>query len=72
MTEGKMTTENPLWENDLIQFARLLSEIRATQVIEYKLLCEATDLEAKDIKSVFDRADKVFGQLKKIVLERKK
>ncbi len=61
-------TGNPLWENDLIQFARLLTEIRATQKIEFDVLEEAMDLNPKEISKVFDRADKVFNTVKKTIL----
>lgn len=55
----------PLWENDLIQFARLLDEIRATQEnIDYDALCESMDLEADRIVELFERAMVVFEKSK--------
>lgn len=57
-----MTT---LWDNDLIQFARLLDEIRATQEnLDYDSLCESMDLEPDDIDELFERAMKVFERAK--------
>lgn len=50
-----------LWANDLIQFARLLTEILATQAeLDVGSLCDSMDLEPDDIDELFDRAVKVF------------
>jgi hypothetical protein len=52
---------NYLWNNDLIQFARLLSEINATQSdLDMTALEEAMDLDAATIGEIFDRANTVF------------
>lgn len=54
-----------LWSDDLIQFARLLSEINATQDnLDYEALCESMDLTPGDIVELFDRAGLVFEATK--------
>ena len=51
----------PLWDNDLVQFARLLDEIRATQDgLDYGLLCGEMDLDLDEVSALFDRAEAVF------------
>lgn len=48
---------NPLWDNDLIQFARLLAEITATQDnLDMTALAESMDLKIADVKELFERA----------------
>ena len=49
-----------LWENDAVQFKRLLAEIRS--VVDFskeqmEALCESMDLTSADIEEVLDRAD---------------
>lgn len=54
-----------LWDDDLIQFARLLCEINATHSeIDVAALCESMDLEYDDIDTLFDRAHVVWEQAK--------
>src|SRR3990172_4999175 len=54
-----------LWDNDLIQFARLLSEVRATQPpLDLKALCERMDLYKNEIEGLFDRAERVWENAK--------
>lgn len=56
---------NPLWDNNLIQFARLLCEINATfSEIDFPALCESMDLEPEDIDELFDRANDVWEKAK--------
>lgn len=58
---------NPLWENDLIQFARLLDELNAVTVIpreDFARLCASMDLEPADVKKLFARAEKVWEKAK--------
>jgi len=54
---------NNLWNDNLIQFARLLSEINAVvdiPVSSLKALCESTDMELSEIEELFDRAETVY------------
>lgn len=54
--QARLALETP-WENDFIQFARLLNEIRATQEdFDEEALCDEMDLEPSDIDELFDRA----------------
>ena len=46
-----------LWENDHVQFARLLAEIVATQEkLDIDALCTSMDLTPDDIDELFERA----------------
>lgn len=53
-----------MWENDEIQFPRLLAEIVATQDLDYDALCEAMDITEDDIDELFDRAQERWEQIK--------
>lgn len=58
-----MVTNNENWDNDLIQFARLLCEIMATQNnIDFAALAESMDLEESEIKEIFDRANNAWDE----------
>lgn len=57
-------SENPLWEDDLIQFARLLCEINATQDMDLEILAESMDLGLGNINDLFDRADNAWERAK--------
>lgn len=62
-----------LWENDKIQFARLLCEMMATCEIkkkDFKALCDSMDLTAEEVNSLFDRAEKVWEDTKAKILPR--
>lgn len=50
-----------LWHDNLIQFARLLCEIRATQdTLDDLVLAASMDLELSDIDELFERAHEVW------------
>ena len=50
-----------MWSNNLIQFARLISEIQATQDnLNIDALCASMDLTPLDISELFDRAVDVW------------
>ncbi len=54
-----MPQENPLWEDDSIQFPRLLAEICANVELsgsDMEVLCEAMDIEMPDLMELFHRA----------------
>ena len=54
-----------LWENDKVQFARLLCEIIATQDnLDLQALCESMDLPLKRVQELFERAHSVFEEEK--------
>jgi hypothetical protein len=54
------------WNNNTIQFARLLCEINATQDnIDWTLLCQSMDLDLSDIDDILDRAHYVWEKSKK-------
>lgn len=54
----------PLWEDNDIQFARLLDEIRATQGLDMKALCESMDLSPDRVEELFERAMKIWDDWK--------
>lgn len=57
--------QKSLWDNDLIQFARLLDEIQATfSEIDYPALEASMDLEMDDIDALFERAQRVWDAAK--------
>jgi hypothetical protein len=65
--DGRVT--NP-WENNEVQFARLLCEIVAAldegQVKDLIIdVCRSTDLGPDDINQLFDRAEKVWEKAKR-------
>jgi len=51
---------NPLWDNDLIQFARLLTELAMTQDLNLDALEVSMNLEHQDIDELFDRAQSIW------------
>lgn len=53
------------WENNSIQFPRLLAEIAATQdSLDIEALCEAMDLDEYYITELFDRAQIEWEKIK--------
>lgn len=63
------TQANPdaVWENDNIQFTRLVAEICANVDIsetDRKALCESMDLTGDELNKLFDRAQKRFEDFK--------
>lgn len=55
------------WENDLIQFSRLIAEISATVDIsedDWNALCESMDLTDDELNALFDRAGEKWNQIK--------
>jgi hypothetical protein len=57
-------TIDPIWENNNIQFARLLSEIYSTQEIDFDVLSESMDLSHDDITDLFNRAETEWQNIK--------
>ena len=56
-----------LWSDNLTQFARLICEIEATQELDLESLAVSMDLSQEDLLSLFERANKVFEEVKKKV-----
>jgi hypothetical protein len=61
-----MTATTPNWDDDSIQFPRLLSEILAAGLPEETLeqLSISMDLEKSEILEILERADRRFEEIK--------
>ena len=61
--------KNNLWNNDLLQFARLLTELNSVDMVlsenAKKELMENMGLEWDDIDELFERAHNVFEDHKR-------
>lgn len=59
--------KNNLWENDLVQFSRLVAELEANGFFTSAVLeglCNSMDLSANDIGSLVSRAQKRYDAIK--------
>ncbi len=53
------------WDNNLIQFARLICEVNATQpTLDCAALCSEMDLEQDEVNELFERAHEVWETYK--------
>lgn len=53
------------WANDHLQFARLIAEMEATSgIVATPELCEAMDLDPKQIDEIVVRAQDAWGNVK--------
>lgn len=52
------------WDDDAIQFPRLIAEINATQDIKLGVLMESMDLSSDEVNELFDRADTMWEKIK--------
>lgn len=59
-----MPDTNPLWDDDRIQFPRLLAEILATQDLDFVALGGSMDLDVADVDALFERADAAWEATK--------
>lgn len=59
------------WEDNSIQFPRLLSEIVATQEIDLKPLMESMDLTSSEIWELFARAEQEYRSIKESLFDNK-
>lgn len=56
---------NPLWENDIVQFPRLLCEIIATQsTFDVGALAASMDLTVEEVNALFERAHTAWERYK--------
>ena len=56
----------PLWDNNEIQFARLICELVANcDNLEFDAVCESMDLSKRELMSLYDRANLVWERSKK-------
>jgi len=55
-----------MWEDDLIQFPRLLAELRAVGLSaeQYEYLREQMDLSDSEIDEIFERAETAWDAIK--------
>jgi hypothetical protein len=58
-----------VWEDNNIQFTRLLAEINATGLTteQYQQICDSTDLGVMDIDELLERAEKEFEEIKSLL-----
>lgn len=67
----KMKTIKELWEDDAIQFPRLIAEIAATDALSsenvWAELCDSMDLTDSELNVLFDRAEAAWEAAKKAV-----
>lgn len=55
-----------MWEDDLVQFARLLREILATQdTLDIGVLADSMDLRREEVSELFERAHEVWEEAKR-------
>jgi hypothetical protein len=55
------------WQDDFIQFARLLSEIQACECLideSWEELCQEMDLTSDELSDLFDRAQEAWEKIK--------
>jgi hypothetical protein len=61
---SKSTTPDERWENNEIQFPRLLAEVRGVLTREQmKDLCVSMDLSPSQVEELFQRADSAFLEI---------
>ena len=58
--------ENPLWQDNSIQFPRLIAEIQAVGLTpaQLELLEDSMDLHPVEIDELFERAEQEWEQIK--------
>lgn len=62
---GSVTPARTPWEDNAIQFPRLLAEIMATQDnLDADALCEAMDITREELDELFDRAQAAWETIK--------
>jgi hypothetical protein len=61
-----MPQSNSFWNNNAIQFPRLLCELVATQSIDLALVAQSMDCELADIQALLDRANEAWESAKQL------
>lgn len=51
---------NKNWNNNELQFARLIHEIDATQLVDWDEIAEQMDLYETEVRELVERANEVF------------
>ena len=60
-----------LWDNNEIQFARLICELVANvENLEFELVSESMDLEESELQELYDRAHTVFENVKEVTQDK--
>lgn len=62
-----------MWENDHVQFSRLLSELSAADAFDHSrlhLVCESMDINRVELESLLCRADDAWEEIKDSRLRR--
>ena len=54
-----------LWNDDRIQFARLIYEIELTQSLDFKALEQEMDLDSEELDGLFERARECIEEVKR-------
>ena len=62
---GPKPNRADLWNDDKIQFARLLYEIELTQDLDYEALKQEMDLDAEELDELFERARECIEEVKR-------
>jgi len=71
LAHGTLPGARTRWEDDEVQFARMLCEIAATQgALDIDALAASMDLEPSEIDEVFDRASERWERAKRDTLRR--
>lgn len=59
-----MSSENKNWDNNELQFARLIHEIDASQPVDWDEVAEQMDLYEHEVREIVDRANEMFTGVK--------
>ena len=54
-----------LWNDDRVQFARLIYEMELTQDLDYEALKQEMDLDAEELDELFERARECIEEVKR-------
>ena len=54
-----------LWNDDRVQFARLIYEMELTQNLDYEVLKQEMDLDTEELDELFERARECIEEAKR-------
>ena len=54
---------NKNWNDNELQFARLIHEIDATQIVDWDDIAEQMDLYESEVRALVERANEVFARM---------